>query len=261
MNNRVKILVEGALCVALSLVLNFVVLFSFPNGGTITLFSMTPVLYFAFKYGLAYGLIISVAVIIFQMLYLPFFLNPFSVILDYILPFGAISLPGLFGKKYRLSKSVTSNKLITDENQLQVKINEININSNKYDGNKNLKSELKNTHNSIDYDLTQSNQKYFTTKKQNVKKQFKFYFNFWLGVLLYFLIRYFSHVLSGVLYWSQAIDFLIWQGDLSGIIAWAYSLTYNALYLLPDTILALIGGIIILNINDQISKNNITGIE
>jgi len=62
---------------------------------------------------------------------------------------------------------------------------------------------------------------------------------FVFGVCIYFLIRYFSHVLAGVLFWSSGIDFMSWNGDLSGIAAWTYSLVYNGLFFVPDTLIAI----------------------
>ena len=37
-----------------------------------------------------------------------------------------------------------------------------------------------------------------------------------------------------------------WVGDLTGATAWAYSTTYNALFLVPDTAIALAAGIFLL---------------
>ncbi len=71
--------------------------------------------------------------------------------------------------------------------------------------------------------------------------------NFVIGVALYFVIRYFSHVLGGVLFWSYGIDFMSWSGDLNGTAAWTYSLVYNALYLVPDTLVAVAASLCLLS--------------
>lgn len=69
---------------------------------------------------------------------------------------------------------------------------------------------------------------------------------FFIGAAVYFVIRLFSHVLAGVLYWSDGIDFMGWSGNLSGAAAWGYSITYNSLFLVPDTIIALIAAVCLL---------------
>ncbi len=62
--------------------------------------------------------------------------------------------------------------------------------------------------------------------------------NFFIGVILYFVVRYASHVLAGYLFWA---------GDLIGIAAWSYSLIYNISFLGPDTLIAGIAGFLVLN--------------
>jgi thiamine transporter ThiT len=53
-------------------------------------------------------------------------------------------------------------------------------------------------------------------------------------------------MLSGVIFFSQGVDFMIWQGDLVGIAAWTYAFVYNILFLGPDTVIALVCAIILL---------------
>ena len=49
------ILVHGALCIAISFVLSYFKLFSMPNGGSITLASMLPLMVYSNRYGAKYG--------------------------------------------------------------------------------------------------------------------------------------------------------------------------------------------------------------
>ena len=69
---------------------------------------------------------------------------------------------------------------------------------------------------------------------------------FFIGTAVYLIVRLFSHTLAGVLFWANGIDFMGWVGDLTGATAWAYSTTYNALFLVPDTAIALAAGIFLL---------------
>ena len=56
-----RMLVQGALCIALAFVLSYIKLFSMPMGGSITLFSMLPIFVFAWMYGPAAGLLAGFA--------------------------------------------------------------------------------------------------------------------------------------------------------------------------------------------------------
>lgn len=95
---RVRILAEMAVMVALSTALYFTRIYTFPQGGSVTLGSMIPLILLALRRGakvsitagVIYGLII---------LYLePFVYNPVQVLLDYPLAFGALGLAGFFRK-------------------------------------------------------------------------------------------------------------------------------------------------------------------
>src|SRR5438128_8206070 len=81
--------------VALSTVLYFTRVFTFPEGGSVTLGSMTPLILLSLRRGarvgvtagIVYGLVI---------LYLePFIYNPVQVLLDYPIAFGALGISGL----------------------------------------------------------------------------------------------------------------------------------------------------------------------
>ena len=68
-----------------------------------------------------------------------------------------------------------------------------------------------------------------------------------IGFALYFIVRYASHILAGVLFWSEGISFGVWQGDLVGWAAFSYSAVYNGLFLLPDTLIAVVCALFILS--------------
>jgi len=94
-HGRLRILVEGALMVALGLVLSFVKVYTLPNGGSITLGSMIPVLIFSLRYGAPAGFLAGVAHGLLQLIVEPYFVHPAQVILDYPLAFGLLGLAGL----------------------------------------------------------------------------------------------------------------------------------------------------------------------
>ena len=87
----------------------------------------------------------------------------------------------------------------------------------------------------------------FNLKNYDENKQLKNHFRFFIGLGVYFIVRFSSHTLAGVLYWNWADNFLgIFDGQLGGTTALAYSLLYNAFYVLPDTIIVAIAGLFVL---------------
>lgn len=89
------ILVQGALCVALSFVLSYFKLFSMPTGGSITLASMLPLMIFANRHGVKWGMLAGLVYGILQLIQKPEIYHWIQVILDYPVAFGLIGLAGL----------------------------------------------------------------------------------------------------------------------------------------------------------------------
>lgn len=54
-NSKTRVLVEGALMVALAMVLSFIPFIELPHGGSITLFSMVPILIMSYRNGVKWG--------------------------------------------------------------------------------------------------------------------------------------------------------------------------------------------------------------
>jgi thiamine transporter len=99
----VKILAEVAIMVSLATVLNSVKIFTFPEGGSITLGAMVPILYIALRRGVKVG-VLSGAVFGLIDLYFEYFVyNPIQFLLDYPLAFASLGLAGLLaGRTERL---------------------------------------------------------------------------------------------------------------------------------------------------------------
>ena len=108
-SKRTRILVEGAVMLALATALSYIRIYKLPWGGSITLFSMLPIVLFSIRRGLKVGLAVSFLFSLIQ-----FFqgigdglfgwgLTPFMLIacilLDYIIAFTVLGLGGLFRKK------------------------------------------------------------------------------------------------------------------------------------------------------------------
>lgn len=88
------ILVHGALCIAISFVLSYFKLFSMPNGGSITLASMLPLMVYSNRYGAKYGVMAGVVYGFLQYIQKPEMTHWIQMLVDYPVAFGVIGLGG-----------------------------------------------------------------------------------------------------------------------------------------------------------------------
>ncbi len=93
-----RVLVCSAMLIALATALSFVG-YSFPFGGSITLFSMFFIILSGLWFGLPTGLVVGLTYGLLQFAIKPYFYHPIQVFFDYILAFGALGLSGLFKDK------------------------------------------------------------------------------------------------------------------------------------------------------------------
>lgn len=85
-----------ALALALGTALSNFKVFSFPTGGSITMFSMLAICLPGYFFGLGAGLMTGLAYGLLQLLIDPYVLYPMQLVIDYLLAFGALGLSGLF---------------------------------------------------------------------------------------------------------------------------------------------------------------------
>lgn len=85
--------------VALTFVLNLVVLFKMPQGGSVTLGSMLPIVILALIYGPEVGFLAGFIFGLINLLVSPYIVHPIQVLFDYPLPFMMLGLAGFFRKK------------------------------------------------------------------------------------------------------------------------------------------------------------------
>lgn len=108
-NSKILPLVEGAVMIALAVVLSFIRVFKMPWGGSVTLVSMLPVIIYSIKYGVKKGLLVSFVFSLFQLgqgimdgLF-TWGLTPAmligSILLDYVLAYTAVGIGGMFRDK------------------------------------------------------------------------------------------------------------------------------------------------------------------
>ena len=98
MKIQTKIIAEIVVVVALSYALNLVVLFRMPQGGSVTVVSMVPILWLALRRGTKIGVLAGVIFGLVDMMPQPFVVHPVQFLLDYPLAFGSLGLAGLFQK-------------------------------------------------------------------------------------------------------------------------------------------------------------------
>lgn len=94
-----KVMVTSAILVAMSIALNQIVLFRMPQGGSVTAFSMLPIVLCAVFFGLRRGLMAGMCVGLIDLIFNPYVIHPVQMILDYPLAFGALAFSALFFTK------------------------------------------------------------------------------------------------------------------------------------------------------------------
>ena len=98
-----KILAETSVIVALSIILKDVLppIYHLPQGGSITIAGLVPLVWFALRRGFRYGLFAGLIYGLIHMMLGGYVVNPVQGLLDYPLAFAALGLAGLF-RKYPL---------------------------------------------------------------------------------------------------------------------------------------------------------------
>ncbi len=108
-NKKLRILVEGAIMVALATVLSYIKVYQLPWGGSITLLSMLPIAVYSIRWGIKYGF---GAAFVYSLIQLGqgiidglfgWGLTPwaliFCILLDYICAYTALGIAGIFKSK------------------------------------------------------------------------------------------------------------------------------------------------------------------
>ena len=164
-----KTIAFAGVTVALSFVLSYIKLWEMPQGGSITLVSMLPIMIFAYVHGTKKGVFVGAVYGLLQAIQDPWLIHPAQFVLDYPIAFAMVGFCGLFSKIKVL------------ENLPQLK--------------------------------------------------------FALGALICGVLRFISHVLSGVFaFGAYAVD--------QGKNLWAYSLAYNS-FVFVDIALVIIAGVLV----------------
>lgn len=101
-----RMLVEAGILIAFAQVLSYIK-YEMPYGGSVTLGSMIPVLFFAIRWGVRPGLLAGLVYGFLQFaLGTKFSYHPLGIFLDYIFAYGCLGFAGLFRKN--LSNTIAS---------------------------------------------------------------------------------------------------------------------------------------------------------
>jgi thiamine transporter len=90
-----KKLVYGGMCIAIAFILSYIRLYKMPQGGSITLASMFPVILYAMVFGPIPGIIAGVAYGFLQLIQDAWVLNWAQLFLDYPIAYGFLGLAGI----------------------------------------------------------------------------------------------------------------------------------------------------------------------
>lgn len=103
-----QMMVHISLMVALTVILHTFRLYHMPQGGSVTLGAMIPLLLIAFRYGPIVGYLAGFVYGLFNLLQDPYILHPIQVLFDYPLPYMALGLAGYFKDRMLLGAIVGS---------------------------------------------------------------------------------------------------------------------------------------------------------
>jgi len=100
------VIAEIVTFVALATALSFIIVYTLPQGGSITAGSMVPIIWLALRRGPKIGLVTGAVYGVIQFIVLPYVVDPVQVLLDYLLAFGVLGLAGFFQKQPPLGAAV-----------------------------------------------------------------------------------------------------------------------------------------------------------
>ena len=98
---QARVLAESAVMVALATILNAIKIYTLPEGGSITLGAMVPLLFLALRRGVKVGMLAGAIFGVIDVYFEPFVYNPAQFLLDYPFAYGALGLAGLFSQEVK----------------------------------------------------------------------------------------------------------------------------------------------------------------
>lgn len=99
-----KSIAYAAVCIAMSFALSYLRIVKMPQGGSITIASLLPLMIYAFMFGTKKGVFAGAIYGILQAFQDPYIIHPAQFLLDYPIAFSCIGLAGIFAKTEKLEK-------------------------------------------------------------------------------------------------------------------------------------------------------------
>ena len=96
-SKNVSIMIEGALCIALCIVLEKINIFSMPQGGSVD-FELIPLILFTYRRGMKWGIQAGALAGVLKIFLGGYFFNVVQVILDYPLAYACVGLAAIHPK-------------------------------------------------------------------------------------------------------------------------------------------------------------------
>lgn len=100
------VVVTVGLMFAMAALLHQFRLYHMPQGGSVTLGAMLPLLFISYRYGMGMGALTGFLYGIFNMMQDPYLLHPVQVLFDYPLPYMALSLAALLPRHRLISTAI-----------------------------------------------------------------------------------------------------------------------------------------------------------
>lgn len=100
-NTNLKKIVYGGICISISFVLSYIRIFQMPQGGSVTLASMFPLVLYAMVFGPFAGMVAGIAYGFLQLIQDMWVVNIAQLLLDYPLAFACIGLAGIAPKQIK----------------------------------------------------------------------------------------------------------------------------------------------------------------
>lgn len=94
----------AAICIAMSFALSYIKLWPMPQGGSVTLASLLPLMLYSYMFGVRKGVYAGIVYGVLQAVQDPWLIHPAQFLLDYPIAFAAIGLSGMFARTKKLDK-------------------------------------------------------------------------------------------------------------------------------------------------------------
>lgn len=103
-NFNSKSIAYASVCIAMSFALSYIRIVKLPQGGSITLCSLLPLMIYSYMFGIKKGVFAGLVYGILQSIQDAFIVHPMQFLLDYPIAFSFIGIAGLFGKCEKLDR-------------------------------------------------------------------------------------------------------------------------------------------------------------